>query len=116
MMRAIGIVDRPFDHAESDIPSRFMPLSEAVTSLLQLDKTAALAAAVIIGGAHPEIIRWVGETVCGEVEPQPRPRAARRRARKANGHRKPRANGGDRRLAKREADDDALVAAMRRRD
>jgi hypothetical protein len=49
----------------------------------------------------------------GPAEPQPQPRAAARRGRKTNGHRKPRANGGDPRLAKREADDQALVNAMR---
>jgi hypothetical protein len=81
------------------------------------DPTTALAALMVIAETHRDLFVWAFRTTC---EPSPEP-LLRRRRRKANGghklanadpHRKPR--GGDRRLAKRETDDQALVEAMRR--
>jgi hypothetical protein len=85
-----------------------MPLSDDFTAVLQSNRTVALAAAFVSGTHHSDVLRWVYETVCDEPE---RPRAARRRARKSNGHRKPR---GDRRLLARDEADERLIEAMRK--
>jgi hypothetical protein len=79
------------------------------------DRTTALAAAFIIATRHPEILRWAARTVCGDapakVELQSKP--VRRRGRKANGGgRKPGAYL-ERRRSRRDADDSALLAAMK---
>ena len=96
-----------------------IPLADSIAAALS-DRTTALAAAFIIGTRHADVLTWVAKTVCGDepsrVEPQPaRPNGGRvRHATKrsgSNGHRKPRA--ADRRIAKRDADDTALIAAMK---
>jgi hypothetical protein len=104
----------------------FMPtlLPEALTAVLQLDRTAALAAAFVIGTHHADVLRWVAQIICGESSSQrwedtgPRPYGGgncasgpRNGAKRAKA-RKPR-NGVYHRLAKREADDSALVEAMK---
>jgi hypothetical protein len=84
-----------------------MPLlSETFAAILQTDKAVALAAAVLIGTHHGDVLQWVWEML-GPHEPEPRRRRKRRKA-KANG-----ASGKDRRRAQRDADDQVLVAAMR---
>jgi hypothetical protein len=88
------------------------PLSEAVVAVLQSDPTAALGALMVIAGAHAELFGWVTGVVFGE-EPEQEPRRRRKR-------RKTKANGAtgkdpylDRRRAQRDADDQALLKAMR---
>ena len=121
----VQITDGAFERAKTDIVSRFMPhpLPEALTAVLQLDRTAALAAAFVIGTHHADVLRWVSKIICAgaSAEPHPSPRkgnGAARRGRKANGHRKPRNDAGDRyltrRRAQRDEDDSNLLAAMRR--
>jgi hypothetical protein len=79
------------------------------------DRTTALAAAFIIATRHPEILRWAARTVCGEPRPQAKPKAngAVRRGRK--GGRKPGVSDAylERRRSRRDADDSALLAAMK---
>ena len=95
------------------------PLPDSVASALR-DPTSALAALMVIANAHRDLWAWASKAICSAgAEPEaPRRRAARRSCR-ANGagHRQPRNKGDDpylgRRLAKREADDQALVAAMK---
>jgi hypothetical protein len=96
-----------------------VPLPEALTAVLQLDRTAALAAAFVIGTHHADVLQWVASMI-GDgptAPPPPKANGAARRGRKGNGHRKPRRNGDDpylsRRRAQREADDQALVEAMK---
>ena len=61
-----------------------MPLlSETFASILQTDRAAALAAAVLIGTHHCDVLQWVWEML-GPHEPEPRRRRKRRKA-KANG-------------------------------
>jgi hypothetical protein len=88
-----------------------MPLlSETFASILQTDKAVALAAAVLIGTHHGDVLQWVWDML-GPHEPEPRRRRKRRKTR-ANS-----ASGKDpyldRRRAQRDADDQALVEAMR---
>jgi hypothetical protein len=88
-----------------------MPLlSETFASVLQTDRAVALAAAVLIGTHHSDVLTWVWEML-GPHEPEPRRRRKRRKT-KANG-----ASGKDpyldRRRAQRDADDQALLKAMR---
>ena len=86
------------------------------------DRTTALAAAFIIATRHADVLQFVARTIGvdapADVEPLSKPRAAAPRGRKANGHRKPRDNAGDRyltrRRAQRDEDDSNLLAAMRR--
>jgi hypothetical protein len=97
------------------------PLPEALTAVLRLDRTAALAAAFIIGTHHVDVLQWVARTLCGDApEPQPqrqKANARRRRGRKGNSHRKSRNNGDDpylrRRRAQRDETDTALLEVMR---
>ena len=91
------------------------PLPDQVSVLLRSSPTAAIAALLLISTSHRGLLDWFSRTVAPEPQPQARPKAngAPRRARKANGHRKPRNNGDDSRLVKREADDQALVIVMR---
>ena len=97
------------------------PLPEALTAVLQLDRTAALAAAFIIGTHHVDVLQWVTRTLCGDTpEPQPqrqKANARRGRGRKGDSHRKSRNNGDDpylsRRRTQRDRDDEALLAALR---
>jgi hypothetical protein len=98
------------------------PLPEALTATLKAAATAALAALMVIAGAHRELFDWASKAICGGDAPQlcPRPRSngggrltnagkTSKRA-KSNGHREPR---GDARLVKRDADDEGLIRAMR---
>jgi hypothetical protein len=94
------------------------PLPEALTTVLQLDRTAAHAAAFVIGTHHADVLQWVVRILCGdapmeESRSKPKANGAARRGRKVNSHRKPRNNGDSRRLAKREADDQTLLGAMK---
>jgi hypothetical protein len=96
-----------------------MLLPDAFAAALS-DRTTALAAAFIIATRHPEILRWAARTVCGEPQPQPqaKPKAngATRRGRKANGGgRKPGVSDAylERRRSQRDADDSALLAAIK---
>jgi hypothetical protein len=98
------------------------PLPEALTAVLQLDRTAALAAAFVIGTHHADVLQWVVRTLRGdarmeESRSKPKANGAARRGRKANGHRKPRSKDGDpyldRRRAQRDRDDESLLAVMR---
>jgi hypothetical protein len=86
-----------------------MPLlSETFASILQTNKAVALAAAVVIGTHHGDVLQWVWDML-GPHEPR---RRRKRRKTKANG-----ASGKDpyldRRRAQRDADDQALVEAIR---
>jgi hypothetical protein len=99
------------------------PLPEALTAVLQLDRTAAFAAAFVIGTHHADVLQWVARTICSddastESRSKPKANGAARRARKADGDRKPRNDAGDRyltrRRAQRDEDDSNLLAAMRR--
>jgi hypothetical protein len=105
------------------------PLPDQVSILLRTSPTAAMAALLLISTSHRGLLDWFSRTVCGDAptesgpESEPAPVPARRKARASarcgNGHRKPRGYGNDpylgRRLAKREADDQALVEALRSR-
>ena len=102
------------------------PLPDSVSVLLRSSSTAAMAALLLISASHRSLLDWFSRTVCGEassadLEPrlQPKPRSNTRLSRggkspRRNGvHREPRGNGADLRRAKRDADDAALVEAMR---
>ena len=91
------------------------PVPDVVSILLRSSPTAAMAALLLISTSHRGLLDWFARTVCGdapaEVEPQPR-------RRKTNGvdKRFPSAGkttNGPRRITKREADDDALIAALK---
>jgi hypothetical protein len=85
-----------------------MPLiPETLTAMLETDRAVALAAALTIGAHHADIIGWVWSTL--EDEPAPEPRKRRKANRRGNGG----ARKDDRRLSRREHDDQALVEAMR---
>jgi hypothetical protein len=75
------------------------PLSEAFVFCLKSDATAALAALTVIAGSHRGLLDWFSRTVCGDAPElqsgRQKPNGAARRGREANGHRKPRVNGGD---------------------
>jgi hypothetical protein len=75
------------------------PLSEAFVFCLKFDATAALAALTVIAGSHRGLLDWFSRTVCGDAPElqsgRQKPNGAARRGREANGHRKPRVNGGD---------------------
>jgi hypothetical protein len=97
------------------------PLSEAFVFCLKSDATAALAALTVIAGSHRGLLDWFSRTVCADAPElqsgRQKPNGAARRGREANGHRKPRVNGGDpyldRRRAQRDRDDESLPAVMR---
>ena len=78
-----------------------------------------MAALLLISTSHRGLFDWFSRTVRAEPGPESEPapvpprRKARASARCGNGHRKPRSNGDDSRLTKREADDQALVSVMR---
>jgi DNA-binding transcriptional ArsR family regulator len=63
---------------------------------------------LLISTSHRGLLDWFSRTVCGDT-PEPQPQAkpklngAARSARKANGHRKPRNDAGDRYLTRRRA-------------
>jgi DNA-binding transcriptional ArsR family regulator len=100
------------------------PLPDTVSILLRSSPTAAMAALLLISTSHRGLLDWFSRTVSAEPAPESEPapvpprRKARASVRCGNGHRQSRANGDDpylsRRLAKREADDKALLDAMRR--
>ena len=77
-----------------------------------------MAALLLISTSHRGLFDWFSRRVCSDALTEPQPNGAVR-GHKANGrhHRKPRANATDpypsRRIAKREADDEALLAALR---
>ena len=92
-------------------------LADSIAAALS-DRTTALAAAFIIGTKHADVLQWVAKTIAlsaADLEPQPKPRL------KSNGRlprggktpKRTKANGADSRCAKRDADDAALVEAMR---
>jgi hypothetical protein len=89
-------------------------LPEAFTAVLKLDRAAALAAAFLIGNHHADILLFAARMVGGEPQPQSKSNGAARCPRKANGHRKPRDNGGDSRLPARDEADKRLLEAMRK--
>jgi hypothetical protein len=97
------------------------PLPDTVSILLRSSPTAAMAALLLISTSHRGLLDWFSRTVRAEPGPESEPAPPRRKARSSalcgNGHRRPRNNGDDpylsRRLAKREADDQALLDAMR---
>jgi hypothetical protein len=92
------------------------PLPDQVSILLRSSPTAAMAALLLISTSHRGLFDWASKAICGQasidIEPRPKPKAAARRARKANGHRKPR--GGDSRLPARDEADKRLLEAMRK--
>ena len=98
------------------------PLSDGVSAVLRSDATAALAALMVIAGAHRDIFAWAARMVCGEppAEAEPPPKlhsngnGANRVARhpsKVNG--RVARGSADSRLAKRDAADHALVEVMK---
>ena len=102
------------------------PLPDSVSVLLRSSSTAAMAALLLISTSHRGLLDWFSRTVCGdapaadpEPQPRPKPRSNTRLSRggkspRRNGvHREPRGNDADSRRAKRDADDAALVEAMR---
>lgn len=95
-----------------------MPLlTDAVAAVLRSDPVSALAAMFIIGRYHPELMLWAARAMGdapAEVEPpssKPNSAAGRRRNGDGRRHRKPRSD--DRRLARRDADDEQLIEAMK---
>jgi hypothetical protein len=85
------------------------PLSESISTVLRADVTAALAALLVIAGAHRELYLWASHAICGDAPSAAQEPPSRRRP----ASRKPASNGGDRRLAKRGAGDEKLLEAMR---
>ena len=107
-----------------------VPLSDGFSAVLRSDSSAALAALMVIANAHRDLVTWFLRTIFGgdasaaDPEPQPRPKLSRSNTRLPRGGKSPRRNGvhrrgrngndaADLRRAKRDADDAALVEAMR---
>jgi hypothetical protein len=92
-----------------------IPLSEEFVDRLR-DPTIALAALMVISASNRNLLEWAAKTV-GAVAPEPQPQAKpkARRVRKANGGRKPGVRDVylERRRSQRDADDEALLAAMK---
>jgi hypothetical protein len=91
------------------------PLPDQVSVLLRSSPTAAMAALLLISTSHRGLLDWFSRTVAPEPQPQAKPNAngVVRRGRKANGGgRKPGAYL-ERRRSRRDADDSALLAAMK---
>jgi hypothetical protein len=93
------------------------PLPEALTAVLQLDRTAALAAAFVIGTHHADVLQWVARTICGDAvelqsEAKPKANAAARRGRKANTAAR-KSRSVNHRLAARDEADEQLIEAMK---
>jgi hypothetical protein len=80
------------------------PLADGVSAVLRSDATAALAALMVIAGAHRDIFAWAARMIGVEPSAAAPPSAG-------NGAKRPSRGGG--RLAKRDRDDRALQAAMR---
>jgi hypothetical protein len=89
-----------------------IPLSEEFVDRLR-DPTIALAALMVISASNRNLLEWVAKTVAPEPQPQAKPKA--RRGRKAHGGRKPGVSDAylERRRSRRDADDSALLAAMK---
>ena len=99
------------------------PLADSVVFSLRTDPTAALAAVLVISDAHRELMKWAVRLFHGEApsevrtafEPEPRRKVQSKRKAasksKSNGH--GRASYGAARRSKRDADDQALLEAMR---
>ena len=90
------------------------PLPDQVSVLLRSSPTAAMAALLLISTSHRGLLDWFSRTVAPEPQPQAKPKA--RRGRKANGGgRKPGVSDVylERRRSRRDADDSALLAAMK---
>jgi hypothetical protein len=91
-----------------------IPLADSIAAALS-DRTTALAAAFVIGTRHADVLQWVAKSLLPDLELQPKPRSnsggrVRRAPRRSNGHGGPRS---DSRTTKRDADDEALLEAMR---
>jgi hypothetical protein len=84
------------------------PIPAAFAAILRSDAVAALAAAFIVATSHADVFSWVAKTI-GSFEP-PRSNGGGRPPKRSNGHGGPRT---DARTAKRDADDGALIEAMR---
>ena len=108
------------------------PLPDSVSATLRTDPTAALAALMVITGAHAELFSWVARIVCdappaarastkaqpeASTNAQPQPKPGEPRGAKSPVVRKPKSNGSAAHLAlRREArdrDDENLRQAMR---
>jgi hypothetical protein len=90
------------------------PISEAFASTLRSDPTAALAALMVIAGAHRELYVWANHAICGATLQSEPPKLHEG----GNGAKRPvavrrRRDGGDHRLAKRDKADERLVEAMK---
>jgi hypothetical protein len=87
------------------------PLPDHVSVLLRSSPTAAIAALLLISTSHRGLLDWFSRTVAPEPQPQAKPKAngAARRGRK------PGVSDAylERRRPRRDADDSALLAAMK---
>jgi hypothetical protein len=92
-----------------------MPLlSEAFIAILQSDRAVALAAAIIIGANHSDVLEWVAKTIHRDAEPPPKLRQKRKgAARRGNGGATGKGAYFERLRAKRDRDDEALIEAMK---
>ena len=105
-------------------------LPETVSALLRTSPTAAMAALLLISTSHRGLLDWFSRTAPGAMRRRLTPSrshglsqgrtlvfpgvGSRRGEQVQNGvHREPHGNGADPRLAKRDADDAALLEAMR---
>ena len=95
------------------------PLPDSISATLRSDSTAALAALMVIAGAHAELFAWAARMVPGAAPakaPIPPPKPKRDAGEPQGASRKP-SNGADAYLAlRREArdrDDESLLKAMR---
>jgi DNA-binding transcriptional ArsR family regulator len=91
---------------------RSPPLADGVSAVLQSDATAALAAAFVIASHHPGILQWAARMVGAEPSAAaPPPNSHGNGAKGLPRARK--THSGDRRVSKRDRDDEALLEAMR---
>ena len=97
------------------------PLPDSVSATLRSDSTAALAALMVIAGAHAELFSWASRMVCGatpaRVEPPPPKPARTPLARKVSTNAQSKSNATAAHLASRrkarDRDDENLRQAMR---
>ena len=98
------------------------PLPDSVSATLRSDSTAALAALMVIAGAHAELFSWASRMVCGATPAKgskpPPPKPARTPlARKVSTNAQPKSNATAAHLASRrkarDRDDENLRQAMR---
>jgi hypothetical protein len=90
------------------------PLSEAFAAILKTDATAALGALMVIANAHKEVFAWTVRMIGAEPSPKLNGNGADPHRAKRPRRLKPRGNvylAG--RRARRDADDLALVEALR---